>query len=1243
MKKKNSNPEESAKLRQRAEEKLNTSNSFSGKIKSLSRADALKLIHELEVHQIELELQNEELIIAKEQAKLAEEKYIELYDYAPCGYLSISKTGEILELNFAAAHILGKERSKLINKRFEFFVSIDTQTTFSQFIKKTFTNKAKQTCEVVIASENNLPIYVNIDGILSQNEEFCLLTLTDISEKTHAQQNVFLSEIKYKAAFQTSPDAVNINKLNGEYVEINEGFTRLTGFTDDDVIGRLSTELDIWAIPEDRKKLIEGLKKVGIVENLETVFRAKDGRLIPGLMSAKLFNLNQEPHILSVTRDITEQKKYVEQIIHQKEEYEALNEELRQTNEELFYSKEKVERSEEKYRAVFDKSLVSIVIADDKGNYLSANDAACKLFGYSLNEILKMNISDLKTIIKPGAEQRYNEYLRKGEVNGEFDFITKTGEPKIAFYQAIRVRKNFNLSMLVDITKQKDTEKEILIAKEKAEVSEEKTRLLIELAAEAFLQGDKDGNIILVNKKAIEMFMYSKEELLTLNIKDLFPLEILEAKPLQYDLLKTGKSVKNERKIKRKNGEIIYVEMNSYAMQDGTYQSFIRDITERKQAEEKLIIAKEKAELSELHFKALIENAPDGVVVLDAGGNFIYGSPNAARHFGYTENEVLGHSGNEYTHPDDIPLILKTFETIFNNPSEKPKVTYRFKHKNGEYRWIETTFTNLLSDKAINGIVLNFTDITERKQMLEDLVIAKDKAEKSEEQFNLAMKASNDGIFDWNLETNEIYYSPGWKKMLGYEDHELPNDFSVWEKATQPEDVNKAWELQQKLIAKQTDRFVMEFKMKHKNGHWVDILSRAEAFFNDSGKAIRIVGTHTDISERKQAEKERQEKIELEKKIQLTEESLRFKQNFLANMSHEIRTPLTGILGMAEILSKTKLDIEQTDYLNTILNSGENLREIINNVLDFSKIEAGKLQLKKRIFPLQNLFDTAESLFKSTCKKPIVFKYSKDTDLPLYIKSDENRIKQIINNIVSNAVKFTSKGEIHLQAQLLFREPDMRSLKIKISISDTGVGIPEYLHEKLFQPFSQIDNRDTRQFEGSGLGLSICKNLVMMLDGEIGLQSSPNKGSTFWFTFTAEESKSNNVFNANENGMLSKKCAKLRILLVEDKFVNQKVIKLLLNSIGHEVTIADNGEKALEIFDPEKFDLILMDIQMPIMDGITATQILKQKYDSLPPIIGLSANAFEGDREKYIEQGMDGYLTKPLNVDDFMRLIDEML
>jgi signal transduction histidine kinase/CheY-like chemotaxis protein len=419
--------------------------------------------------------------------------------------------------------------------------------------------------------------------------------------------------------------------------------------------------------------------------------------------------------------------------------------------------------------------------------------------------------------------------------------------------------------------------------------------------------------------------------------------------------------------------------------------------------------------------------------------------------------------------------------------------------------------------------------------------------------------------------------------------------------------------------------------MKGRN-KWVRI--KAEAVV-EQNHVVHIVGNIMDITDRKIAEEERIAKGKLEKQIALAEDSLRFKQNFLANMSHEMRTPLTGILGMAEILRNTQLNDQQHDYLSTIIHSGENLREIINNVLDFSKIEAGKVLIKNSIFPFKTITDNALKIFNSICRKPIDFEYTTDPRLPAFIIADRTRINQVVNNLISNAVKFTQSGKISFHSQLISPDPQSKLLEIKISITDTGKGISETTYDKLFKPFSQIEDEDTRGYEGTGLGLSICRELVRILKGNIGVQSRPNMGSTFWFTFQVEQASV--PVHADEiiTAIQPINHLNLRILLAEDKSVNQKVIKLMMSSMGHEVTIAQNGLEALEKFIPGNFDLILMDIQMPVMDGIAATQHIRKKYKEIPPIIGLSANAFEGDREKYMAKGLDEYLIKPLKTDEF--------
>ncbi len=443
-----------------------------------------------------------------------------------------------------------------------------------------------------------------------------------------------------------------------------------------------------------------------------------------------------------------------------------------------------------------------------------------------------------------------------------------------------------------------------------------------------------------------------------------------------------------------------------------------------------------------------------------------------------------------------------------------------------------------------------------------------------------------------------------------------------------PENRSDAWdEFRLALVAKGIYRAELLAIRRNKTTFPVMMYS-APVLKNNETIGVRAV--LVDLSEQKANEKLRTE-------IAVAKQSAEFKQNFLANMSHEIRTPLTGVMGIAEILSATPLNETQKEYLHILRQSTENLREIINQILDYSKIEAGKILLRPAAFETQTLFESAAKLFYSINQKPIQLQLKIHDEMPPYICADIQRVRQVISNLLSNAVKFTVEGSITLEARVK-NWIDHENFMVRIDVKDTGIGIPEDKQKLLFKPFSQIESEDTRNFEGTGLGLTICKDLTKLMEGEIGLESKIGEGSSFWFTFRASFAKQEDIGKSENEDLAASKTKSLRILLVEDKEVNQKVIGLILSSLGHSVSFADNGQRAIELFRPKMFDLILMDIQMPVMDGITATQRLRLLYNDLPPIVGLSANAFEGDKEKYISRGMDDYLTKPVSGEDFEEL-----
>ncbi len=521
-------------------------------------------------------------------------------------------------------------------------------------------------------------------------------------------------------------------------------------------------------------------------------------------------------------------------------------------------------------------------------------------------------------------------------------------------------------------------------------------------------------------------------------------------------------------------------------------------------------------------------------------------------------------------------------------------------------------------------------------QALEKEIIERKNAEKalkiSEQRFrNILQNVKSVAVQGYTLDGTVIYWNQASTDFYGFTEQEAMGknflDLII------PEELKEVVRNEIKTM-RETGKSIpaSEFKLMRKDGSPITIYS-SRSYVKLPGKDAEFYCIDTDLTERRKAE-------EIQKELEIARKTARFKQNFLANMSHEIRTPLTGVLGMIEIMEKTPLTPDQKDYLDTIKISGENLREIINQVLDYSKIEAGKITLHPHIFKYATLPLSAISLYKNNVKAGVKFQNTIDPDIPPWMKADNARLAQVLNNLVSNAVKFTSKGGISIHSSLASIDPKNGQITIKIEVTDTGPGIQEDLQGKLFIPFSQVEAIDTRNFEGTGLGLSICKQLVEMMGGKIGVISTEGKGSTFWFTFPAliaDESVA--AVKEKDFRVFTKK---LRILLAEDKIVTQKVVKLMLTSMKHEVLIAKNGQEAIDLYQPGKFDLILMDIQMPVMNGIAATQKLKEKYQYLPPVVGLSANAFEGDRQKYMELGMDEYLTKPVKKGDFQKLIGKL-
>jgi PAS domain S-box-containing protein len=511
---------------------------------------------------------------------------------------------------------------------------------------------------------------------------------------------------------------------------------------------------------------------------------------------------------------------------------------------------------------------------------------------------------------------------------------------------------------------------------------------------------------------------------------------------------------------------------------------------------------------------------------------------------------------------------------------------------------------------------LALTDISKHKQLVEVLNRC--------ERYQLAEKGSMDAIWDWDILNNQIHYSDRWYQMLGYWVGGTQSSFAIWEQALHPEDKDEILKQLRQHLENHTP-YIVEYRLRVHNGQYRWLHASGQAVWNEQGQAIRMTGTVRDITERKQAE------MTLVEARELAETANRLKSEFLANMSHEIRTPMNAIMGMTQLAQHTELSSTQRNYLNKIDVSAHTLLSIIDNILDFSRIEAGKLELELLTFSLHKLLQYLTDIVEIEAKqKNIELIFAVAAETPPLLVGDSLRLSQILINLLHNALKFSHKGKILLS--IMPEDLHPTTVKLRFSVQDSGIGMsPEQIQE-LFKPFSQVDNSITRKYGGSGLGLAISKQLVELMGGRIWLESEIDSGSTFYFTAMLGISTQDlPVQMLCDTADTAVDLTGRRILLVEDNEINREVALAMLADLGVEVEIAENGLQGVQLATAKAFDWVLMDIQMPEMDGLTATRLIRadKRLQNLP-IIAMTAHALNGDREKSLAAGMNDFLSKPI-------------
>jgi PAS domain S-box-containing protein len=753
-------------------------------------------------------------------------------------------------------------------------------------------------------------------------------------------------------------------------------------------------------------------------------------------------------------------------------------------------------------------------------------------------------------------------------------------------------------------------------------IRSDELRSIIANSLDGFLLVDLSGHILEVNNSYCQLTGYNRNELVSMHISAVDAIDAAEAVTKRSEQVFQNGSMRFETKHRRKDGTLLNVEVSSNytASHGGSFFSFIRDITERKAAEE-------AGRRYNLLLNKTGEMARIGGWEIDLATMQLFWSEQTYQIHDLPPGATVSLEGaiNFYP-PDARPTIQEAVKSLVEHGQpftlELPLIT-----ATGRQRWVRAQGEADYHDGRVSKIFGTFQDITEQK-------IAEDALRESEDKYRqLVDNLENAVVYQitGDLEGGRrfTYVSRAVERLNEITVEELLADAGVIYRQILPDYHPMLKEREEQAIKNLSPlRAEVQSRLPSGRVRWFEYTTAPRR--RRDGQLVWD-GIQVDITERKHAEEA------LHRAKAAAEAANITKSEFLANMSHEIRTPMNGVIGNVQLLRFTDLTDEQERFLEHIETDANNLISVINDVLDISKIEAGKMELEQAPFNLRSsITELIKPLEPRIHTKGLTLQTEISSDIPDALVGDQLRLKQILRNLVGNAIKFTEKGFIRLQITRL--DAKAEDIHLSFSISDTGIGISQQAIQSIFEPFSQADASITRRFGGTGLGLSICNRLAGMMGGSISVESAVGEGSTFHvrlpFKINAELITSPTAMS-KKPAIATWEGTPLRILLVDDSQSNLMMAAKLLQRFGHTITAAQNGKEAVEQWQQGQFDIILMDVQMPVMDGEQAMRSIRETekiQGGHIPIIALTAHALIEQRNHLLTSGFDGYVSKPLEM-----------
>lgn len=1152
-----------------------------------------------------------------------------------------------------------------------------------------------------------------------------------------------LGNAEYRALFDGLPVGVYRTTPDGRILMANPALARMLGYNSPEELMRLNLEKESLGDEYSRAEFKKRMQRDGFLVGWETSWVRRDG--------SRIFVRESARAIRDDAGKILYYEGVVEDISDRKQAEEALK------------------ASEERLRILFEYAPDAYYLSDLKGTFVDGNRAAEEMVGYKREELIGASFLKLK-ILSPSQIPRAAALLARnvlGQPTGpdELTLTRKDGSNVVAEIRTYPVKiqgRSLVLGIARDITARKEAERQIA-----------ERRLYVEAvlaaAPDAIITLDAQHRVAEWNAGAERLFGYTRDEAVGKNLDDL--IATAHARPEATALtsqVMSGEAVPPTEVIRyRKDGSPVHVIVAaSPVLVEGHFIGAVAvytDITERKRAEEALRESQER-------LQDFLDNATDLIQMVDMQGRFLYVNRAWRETLGYTEADVASLTLPDIIHPDSMDHCMWLFRDMASGQCNVVNVEATFITKDGRPIPVEGN----VSCRMENGEPIStrgiFRDISERKRAEEAL-------RESEARYRALFDNIPIGLYRTEPGGRVLDANPALLEMLGYASLEELQQVSASDVYLVPADRVR----QQEILEREGVARAFEQRMRRKDGAAIWVLDNVRAIRDTDGRIVCYEGSLEDITERKRVQEE------LRQAKEAAEAANRAKSEFLANISHEIRTPMNGIIGMTELALDTELTTEQREYLTMAHNSAESLLRILNDILDFSKIEAGKLDLETVPFSLRDcLGDTMKALAARAHNKGLELAMDISPHVPDALMGDPGRLRQIVANLVGNAIKFTEMGEVVLFVECAEETDDEAALQF--AVADTGIGIPKERQQAIFEAFTQADSSTTRQYGGTGLGLTISSRLVQMMGGKIWVESEVGVGSTFYFTARfgiqkgiaampmahVEDIRGMRVLAVDDNEtnrrilrdmltswgldvgvaadgreallmlhaarregkpfplivtdvrmprmdgftmveqirgdatladtrviVLSSSgavgdaarcrelnvCAylikpvkqselldailtvmapqpeeapppplvtrhslremrrRLRILLAEDNPVNQRLAVRLLEKQGHAVTVANNGQEALVALEREAFDMVLMDVEMPVMDGFTTTAEIRKREQETGrhiPIVAMTAHAMKGDRERCLAAGMDEYVPKPLRVEQLIAVIERL-